>query len=465
MTIWVPTLSGAGPRYRQLADAIAAAIARGELVAGAKLTPQRRLAHALGVTTGTVTRAYSEAERRGHVEARVGSGTFVRARPSSTPAFGHVQQPAATPGLVDLSLSLPPPHPARAAGLKRAVATVHDQDSTLAHAVSYQPEDGLARHRECIAHWLDTLGLPMDPTELIVNQGGMHGIFLALSALCGPNARLAAETLSYPGLISAAQQLGLRTVALPFDEDGIDIDALARRYDRQPFRALYLMPDHHNPTTTRLSETRREALVALARARDFWLIEDGVMHLPAAHRGTPLYRLAPERTIYLFSVSKILGGGLRTGVMRVPQMLAARVRAAIRAQSWMPPPLMASLVCEWIASGDADRLLAWQEAELAARQTLVAERLHDIEFAARPGGFYLWLPLPGGLRAAGMVDQLERRGVRVTPAEAFCVGSEPAPQAVRICLSAALDQAALARALDTVRAVLLQPEPVPWRTL
>ncbi|GAB3676092.1 aminotransferase-like domain-containing protein [Salinisphaera aquimarina] len=464
MTMWVPTLSGSGSRYRQLADAIEAAVGSGELAAGEKLTPQRRLAYALGVTTGTITRAYSEAERRGLVEARVGSGTFVRASGGSA-AFTHVQQASETPGLVDLSLSLPPPYPGRTAGLKRAIAAVHDDERMLAHAVAYQPEDGLAAHRECLAAWLAKLGLPMPASELVVNQGGMHGIYLTLSALCGPNARLAAETLSYPGLISAAQQLALRTVSVPFDAHGVDIEALARRYDRQPFRALYLMPDHHNPTTTRLSEERRVALVALARARDFWLIEDGVMHLPAPQRGTPLYQLAPERTVYLFSVSKILAGGLRTGVMRVPESLGARVRAAIRAQSWMPPPLMASLVCEWIANGDADRLLAWQDAELGRRQALAAERLHDVDFVARPGGFFIWLPLPSGLRAAPIVDQLEQLGVRVTAAEAFCVGSEPAPQAVRVCLSAARDLAALTQALDHIRAVLLRPDPAPWRTL
>ena len=67
MTIWIPTLPGQGPRYRELADAIAAATASGELPTGTKLPPQRRLADALGVTVGTVTRAYALAEQRGIV--------------------------------------------------------------------------------------------------------------------------------------------------------------------------------------------------------------------------------------------------------------------------------------------------------------------------------------------------------------------------------------------------------------
>lgn len=460
MTIWRPTLSGDGPRYRQLADAIAAAIDTGELGENEKLPPQRRLAHALGVTTGTVTRAYAEAERKGCVAARVGSGTYVCPRPTSV--FTHVSQ-SAHDQRVDLSLSLPPPHPERAGGLGRAMAALQGDTAALRHAMDYQPEGGLDVHRAAYAAWLTRLGLPMAADELLIDQGGMNGIFLALSVLLGPGQRLAAETLTYPGLISVAQQLGVRVTAVDHHDHGIDIDALAVRHERQPFVALYLMPEYHNPTTARLAEERRHALVALARERDFWLIEDGVQYI--AERGTPLYRLAPERTLYLFSVAKILGGGMRSGVIRMPASIRAHVAAALRNQSWMPPPLIASIVSRWIESGDADRLLAWQCGELAARHALAAEYLAGYDYRAHAGGFYIWLRLPAGRRAGPFVEQLARNAVIVTPAEPFCVGSEPAPQAVRICISAARDREALERALRTIRDSLESPAPAVWETL
>ncbi|OHV08847.1 PLP-dependent aminotransferase family protein [Kushneria phosphatilytica] len=460
MTIWIPRLSGEGPRYRQLTEAIELAIESGELAPGTRLPPQRRLADALGVTLGTVTRAYGEVENHGLVEARVGSGTYVRERREAP--FRHV---TGHDDMIDLSLSLPPPCGERQAGLQRALAAVQQDPQALTDAIDYQAEGGLDSHRDGFACWMHQLGLPVAAEELLINQGGMNGIFLALSSLLNPGERLAAEALSYPGLISAAQQLAIRTVSLPFDAEGLDVEALARRVERQPFRALYLMPDHHNPTTARLSEARREALVALARQHDFWLIEDAVQHLPAEQRGTPLYQLAPERTLLLFSISKILGGGLRSGVMRVPPALQGRVAAAIRTQSWMPPPLIAGLVCRWIDSGDADRLLQWQQRELARRHALARELLGEFDFSARPGGFYLWLSLPAGQRVSTLIEQLARQQVRVTPAEAFCVGSEPAPQAVRICISAASDLDTLRRALTIIRDALRHPELSPWQTL
>ncbi|MES1937043.1 PLP-dependent aminotransferase family protein [Salinisphaera hydrothermalis] len=464
MTIWVPELAGIGPRYRELANAIAQAVRQGELAPGAKLPTQRRLAEALGVTVGTVTRAYSEAERGGWVSARVGSGTYVRGVDEG-PAFSHVSAARDDNGWVDLSLALPPADVERDAALSRALSAVQADPVAMAEALDYQPESGLDWHREIYAEWMGRLGLPMAADELVIDQGGMNGIFIALSTLARPGGRIAAERLCYPGVISVAGQLGLRMVALDHDDDGLVVETLAGRHDQQPFDVLYVMPEHQNPTTARLAEDRRTALVDFARERDVWLVEDGVQHLPVEQRGTPLHQLAPERTIFLFSVSKILSGGLRSGVMRVPSAVRERVATVVRNVSWMPPPLIASIVGRWITSGDADRQLARQFAELEARRNMVQETLAEFSPRTRPGGFYAWLSLPPGQRASQVVARLAESRIRVNSAEAFCVGSEAAPQATRLCFSAARDRATLAHALMQVRDVLAVPAPSPWQTI
>ena len=75
---WTPTISElSGPRYQRIVDAMEADIAAGRLVRGQQLPTQRALAKALGIDLTTVTRAYTEARRRGIMEARVGQGSFV----------------------------------------------------------------------------------------------------------------------------------------------------------------------------------------------------------------------------------------------------------------------------------------------------------------------------------------------------------------------------------------------------
>src|SRR3954470_7476555 len=79
MTMWLPNLDGRrGPVYRAIADAIDESVQDGTLRAGARLPPHRDLADHLGVTVTTITRAYTEAARRGLTTGHVGRGTFIR---------------------------------------------------------------------------------------------------------------------------------------------------------------------------------------------------------------------------------------------------------------------------------------------------------------------------------------------------------------------------------------------------
>src|SRR5579883_2072988 len=107
MTSWLPDLSAfPGPRYRAISEALAADIARSVLPPGTRLPTQRDLAWRLGVTVGTVSRAYAEAERRGLIGGEVGRGTYVR-----TPAKLTVPAPSPYPAeaadIIEFGLNLP----------------------------------------------------------------------------------------------------------------------------------------------------------------------------------------------------------------------------------------------------------------------------------------------------------------------------------------------------------------------
>ena len=81
-----------GPVYRAIADAIDEDVQNGALRAGARLPPHRDLADHLGVTVTTITRAYTEAARRGLTSGHVGRGTFIRGQR----AGGRHERPRST---------------------------------------------------------------------------------------------------------------------------------------------------------------------------------------------------------------------------------------------------------------------------------------------------------------------------------------------------------------------------------
>src|SRR5512144_793969 len=105
MTMWSPRLEGrSGPRYLAIVDALNEDVSSGTLLEGARLPTHRDLAEQLGVTVGTVSRAYAEAARRGLLSGEVGRGTFVRSEAPPVEAAApidlgqnHPPEPAGQP--------------------------------------------------------------------------------------------------------------------------------------------------------------------------------------------------------------------------------------------------------------------------------------------------------------------------------------------------------------------------------
>src|SRR6476659_9836086 len=85
--------------YRQIADQIAALIARGEYGAGQRLPPERDLAKQLGVSRPSVREALIALEVEGYVEVRVGSGVYVT---GAQPATGAAAKLPADSGPFEL---------------------------------------------------------------------------------------------------------------------------------------------------------------------------------------------------------------------------------------------------------------------------------------------------------------------------------------------------------------------------
>jgi DNA-binding transcriptional MocR family regulator len=297
MTIWIPDLTKyAGPRYKALATAIASGIDDGELIAQQKLPPQRQLADALGVTLGTVTRGYAEAERRGLVSARVGSGTYVNEKGAKVRDEFLIPDPRE--GFIDLTVSLP----VRLGQQELLAETLgqlqHDPD-TLAHMLEYHPDGGFEHHRQVIAKWISYGNFAPHPDSITLCNGGQHAIQLALIAACRPGDTILAEGLAYPGLKSIARQLSLKVIPIPMDEQGIVLDSIADLCRQYNPRLIYCTPTQHNPTNVQMTLQRRQQLISVADECQLLIIEDDVSASLVQNRPEPLASMSPDRVFYI----------------------------------------------------------------------------------------------------------------------------------------------------------------------
>jgi len=452
MTGWLPRIEDrAGPRYRAIADAIAEDVASGALPPGARLPTHRDLAWRLGVTVGTITRAYMDAERRGLIAGEVGRGTFVKdqTRRGAYPVHG---EPVEAAPFIDLSINQP-----MSADLRLRFAETVGRicaDPAADALLRYQPWRGLSAHREAGSLWLSRFGVDADPDRVQVTSGGQNAMAVSLMAVAKPGDLVLTEQLTYPAFKALANGLNLRSHGVAIDEDGLIPAAFEAACRQASPRVLYLMPTVHNPTRATLPEERREAIAAIARRHDVTILEDDVYGCLLERPPAPVAAFGPEQTIYFTSLSKSVAPGLRVGYLTAPPGILARTTDMARAVSGMALEFAGAVAREWILDGTADRLAADQRAESAARQD-VAERILGPLAAGEPRtASFLWMHLPEPWRRDEFAAAAARRGVRITPADAFMVGRGATPHAVRISLCAPPTRDELERGLSVLADIL-----------
>jgi DNA-binding transcriptional MocR family regulator len=439
------------PKYQAIADDLAQSIVAGQFAVGEKLPPQRDLAHRLGVTAGTISRAYASLERQGLASARVGDGTYVRA--ISHPASA-VAEPQAVP--IDLAHNVAIPTE-DAQALQRAFETLSQNPEVLTQVLSYQPEAGLLRHRQAGAQWLQRFGTSGQANRVMVTHGAQHGLACVLRTLARQGDTVLTESLSYPGLQALARSMRLQLIGVEMDADGMVPEALERAAKTYDTKFMYCSPSLHNPTGTTMPIARREAIAAVARRCNLLVMEDCVH---AAAQASPLPALStwlPDRSFLLSSFSKVIAPGLRVGFLEAAPEWLDKLAGSIRADSWMVAPLMPEIASHWIHSGELNHLMGLQRQAIAQRLHVAHAALSGLDFKSDREYPLLWMPLPEPWRAGQFASALRHAGVLVRTADHFAVGRSAAPHAIRISLNSPATLEQLTSGLTVLKNLLDGP--------
>jgi DNA-binding transcriptional MocR family regulator len=456
MTIWLPQLRREKPLYIEIADAIRQDLLRGSLKPGDRLPPQRELAYRLGVTTGTVTRAYAEVEKMGLLSGEVGRGSYLRAPGQQAAPFVPLKRNTAD--VIDLSMATAPAvHEAQ--DLDRALERIMQSPGRL-DLFNYPPPDGYPLHRAMGAKWLARSGINIDESQVIVTAGAQAGIIAVLASVSQPGERMFVEGLNYPTIKPIARQLGVELAPVEMDSGGLVPEALERAARAGEARLLYNVPTLQSPTTATLSLERRQAILDIARRYGLTVIEDDLFRLLDPRLQPPtLYSLAPERTYHVTSISKTLAPGLRVGFVTTPP---GRTDSVIRQQTvacGRSIGFAAEVARHWIEGDTGDKILNAIIAENAARRDVAREVFRGSDFACNPGAPFMWLKLPDHWQPGDFVRAALDQGVKISSGTAFAIDRRSDDRAVRICFGGSGGRSELREALNRVNG-LLKEEPV-----
>jgi DNA-binding transcriptional MocR family regulator len=433
------------PKYQRMVERLEEGIAAGQWKPGDRLPSNRELAVLFGVTIGTVSKAMSEAVRRGIVDTRVGSGTYIREQRAED-ADDHL-----APGrMSDLSLNVLPIPPVQELLIQAIAAHARSQGQGAARLFAHVDVPARGRHARSGATWLTSMGTPTDADELVLTNGVHHALLAAFQVLLKPGDTAVCDALCYTGFQRIANMRGVRLVGVAGDGEGMRPDSLEEAL-RAGARVVIANPVLQNPTATTMSTERRARIAAVCREADVRVIEDGV-GAPLADAGTAsLAAHIPERTLHVTGFSKTIASGFRLGYARVPAPWIDSFQQAVVSLQWLPPGYYAELLELMHADGLLERCIQAHREEAAARQRLLREFIPQV--AAGIVGYHAWLPLEGERSSMELCDQMASLGVKLSAAQHFTIGAD-APDGVRISLGACEGRAELRRAIGALAGAL-----------
>ncbi|GAA5124785.1 PLP-dependent aminotransferase family protein [Haloechinothrix salitolerans] len=378
------------PLAVQLADALRDAAATGHLRGGDRLPSTRALAGRLGVSRTVTSAAYEQLHAEGWIAGKHGSGTYVTTTPpTGAPQRGTVPEDDADG---DDLLALVPGVP-WADGIERAAWRRAWRAAADTPPSQQTERAGLTAYRAAIAeHLLRHRGLMIASASVLATAGTTSAVAELASALFQPGDVVAVEEPGYQRAVQAFLAAGLRVVGVPVDTDGVVVDAIPAGA-----KAVYCSPAHQYPMGSRMSATRRVALVERARAEGFLVIEDdydGELRFDVAP--LPLLAgLAPDVVVHLGTTSKILTPTLGAGWLVAPRGVADTVLTYRDRTGTRPSPAGQRVFIEFAHSGDLGRHLRRVRREMSERRQLLVGALGEagIEMVGDDAGAHLVVPL------------------------------------------------------------------------
>jgi 2-aminoadipate transaminase len=296
-------------------------------------------------------------------------------------------------------------------------------------AFQYAPTRGLAGPLDALASRIETLqGRRPAEDELLITSGAIEALELVGKAFLERGDTVVVEAPTYLGAIMAFRSFETHVVAVPIDDDGLDVDELGRSLAAglRP-KLAYSIPDNQNPAGVTLSAERRGALVELARRYGFPIVEDVAyreLDFDADDALPSLWSLAPDVVVQAGTTSKTFFPGLRLGWATAPAEISRHLVSAKQITDQCAGALGQRLFEEYVRRGWIDEQLAESRALYARKCERLLEALErhmpvGTRWTHPRGGFFTWLTLPAGVDSPDLAARAAEHGVGVVPGTLF----------------------------------------------
>lgn len=391
----------------------------------------RELARELGVSRNTVCEAYEMLMTEGFIVSRQGAPTRVaegldiwqgRRESASATAQPDKAGPAIRwdfkTGQPDLTLF---PWQLWSQCLREASAGLSIRQ------LGYNGPKGYEPLCEEIARWLlRSRGMDTDPGDIFITAGATQALHLLVDLLYEDGRAFALESPSHPGVHTVIADRGYPLHRMPVDAQGADIGSL----EGKAVSAVYVTPSHQFPLGGILPAGRRAALIRLAQANGFYIIEDDY-DSEFRYSGSPvspIYSMDSSHTVYVGTFSKTLFPALRLGFAVLPKPLHGKWRHLRNYMDVQNPIAEQVALAEFLRGRKMDRHVQRMRRVYGDRRKALLESINNIfGDSVRPwgdaSGLHVALQFPGAEFGDRFMHDGREAGIRAYPLTHYC----PAP--------------------------------------
>ena len=411
-----PLLSDRGAE--SIAKAFGSLVQRGILNHGDKLPPIRSVASHLGVSTTTISEAWSVMAAHGMIETDRRRGTTVRAQLAQ--GRSRYWQVPVEPGTLPVDLSTGTPDPQLLPRIGEVLARI-SADLAVTSYVDPTVLDVLDDALRSL--W------PYEPPALTIVDGALDGFERTMRSLISLGDVVVVEDPTYPPLLDTLESLGATIAGVPVDRDGIDTDALAVAMERNP-RVVVIQTGPHNPTGAQVSAERLATIARIIEGTQTLIIEDAQGWNPS-RTFRSVGSSHPQQTVRIQSFSKTHGPDLRIAALAGPKQLISTIVDRRQLGPGWTSRLTQRLLAEMLGDDEVEASVRHAVDTYAARRTSLFDALtaRGLEVPDSTG-LNLWVPVRDEQRAT---VALAATGIGVAPGHPFQV-DQSAPH-IRLTIS------------------------------
>ena len=306
-------------------------------------------------------------------------------------------------------------------------------------ALNYGPAAGYAPLQAWVA---EQHGVA--PERVLLTPGSLIGLNLVVRRLC-PGREALVEAPTYDRMLHALADAGATPVAVPRDDDGLDLDRLGELARVGPPPAVRAADV---PQPDRAARSTRHSGGRWSKSRsphDLPVFEDDPYGLVRID-GDPQPRISTllreagrdDLAIFAASFSKTVAPGLRVGYLVLPEHLVGRSVQGDLAHLRVAAAAAAGAAARVPAGGHLEPHLADLGTFLRPRRDALIEALDGlgdgVRFTRPGGGYFLWLELPEHVDATELERRARAAGVTFVPGAGFYAG-EPRRSTARLAFS------------------------------